>query len=48
MKGWAYRGRPVYTCYEDKEPGDVWGNQLRWFAMTAFAALQVPGHGIYE
>ena len=48
VKAWAYRGRPVYTYYEDKEPGDVWGNQLRWFAMAAFAALQVPGRGIYD
>ena len=48
VKAWAFRGRPVYTYYEDKEPGDVWGNQLRWFAMAAFAALQVPGRGIYE
>jgi len=29
LRVWAYRGRPVYTFYDDHEPGDVeaatWG-----------------------
>ena len=48
VKGWAYRGRPVFTYHEDKEPGDIWGNQIRWFAMSSFNAVQVPGRGILE
>ena len=43
VKAWAFRGRPVYTYYEDKEPGDIWGSQLRWFGLSSFVALQVPG-----
>jgi hypothetical protein len=48
VKAWAYRGRPVYTYYEDKEPGDVWGNQIRWFGIGSFSAVSVPGRSIYE
>src|SRR5438094_2623939 len=48
VKAWAYRGRPVYTYYEDKEPGDIWGSQLRWFGLSSFVALQVPGHALLD
>jgi predicted lipoprotein with Yx(FWY)xxD motif len=48
VKAWAYRGRPVYTYYEDKEPGDIWGSQLRWFGLSSFVALQVPGRALLD
>jgi predicted lipoprotein with Yx(FWY)xxD motif len=45
VRAWAYRGRPVYTYYEDKAPGDIWGHMLRWFALSGFVAVPVPGEG---
>ena len=45
VKGWAYRGRPVYTFYQDREPGDIMGNMARWFGMASFSAMRVPGRG---
>ncbi|MFT4025567.1 MAG: hypothetical protein QM676_02005 [Novosphingobium sp.] len=46
LKAWAYRGRPVLTYYEDKAPGDIWGNMTRWFANTMFMSLPVPGQDV--
>lgn len=43
VKAWAYRGYPVYTYYEDKEPGDIWGDNIKWIGGSNFAALRVPG-----
>jgi predicted lipoprotein with Yx(FWY)xxD motif len=48
VKAWAYRDMPVYTYYEDKEPGDIWGNGVRWFGLSGFYALQVPGRGLLD
>jgi predicted lipoprotein with Yx(FWY)xxD motif len=48
VKAWAYRGMPVYTYYEDKEPGEIWGNAVRWFGLSGFYAVQVPGHGLLD
>jgi predicted lipoprotein with Yx(FWY)xxD motif len=48
VKAWAYRGRPVFTFYQDKRPGDIWGNGTRWFSYSAFYALQVPGRGVFD
>jgi hypothetical protein len=48
VKGWAYRGMPVYTYYEDQAPGDIWGHYVRWFALSGFYAVQVPGRGLYD
>jgi len=48
VKAWAFRGRPVYTYFKDKEPGDIWGHSLRWFAFSGFYALQVPGRGLLD
>ena len=48
VKAWAFRGRPVYTYVLDKEPGDMWGHSLRWFAFSGFYALQVPGRGLLD
>jgi predicted lipoprotein with Yx(FWY)xxD motif len=46
VKAWAWRGRPLYTYYEDEKPGDIWGHQLRWFALASFLALPVPGREV--
>jgi predicted lipoprotein with Yx(FWY)xxD motif len=44
VKGWAYRGKPVFTFYEDKQPGDVWGITVRWFnASPTFQPVRPPG-----
>jgi predicted lipoprotein with Yx(FWY)xxD motif len=48
VKAWAYRGAPVYTYYEDRGPGDIWGHSVRWFALSGFYALQVPGRGVLD
>jgi predicted lipoprotein with Yx(FWY)xxD motif len=48
VKAWAYRGRPVYTYFQDKEPGDIWGQSLRWFSFSGFYALQIPGRGLLD
>jgi len=48
VKAWAYRGNPVYTYYEDKEPGDMWGDGIKWIGGSSFSALQVPGRSIRE
>jgi len=26
VKAWAYRGKPVFTNYEDEKPGDILGD----------------------
>jgi predicted lipoprotein with Yx(FWY)xxD motif len=46
VKGWAYRGNPVYTYYEDKEPGDAWGDSVKWIGGSSFSAMRVLGHAI--
>jgi predicted lipoprotein with Yx(FWY)xxD motif len=48
VKVWAYRGTPLWTYYEDKEPGDIWGDLIKWIGGSSFAALQVPGREITE
>jgi predicted lipoprotein with Yx(FWY)xxD motif len=46
VKAWAYRGNPVYTYYEDKVAGDVWGDSVKWIGGSNFSAIRVPGHAI--
>jgi predicted lipoprotein with Yx(FWY)xxD motif len=46
VKAWAYRGVPVYTYYEDKAPGDIWGDEVRWIGGSAFYALLVSDRSI--
>ena len=48
VRAWAYHGMPVYTYYEDKQPGDIWGHGVRWFALSGFYAVQVPGRGLLD
>jgi predicted lipoprotein with Yx(FWY)xxD motif len=48
VRAWAYRGMPAYTYYEDQAPGDIWGHSLRWFGLSGFYALQVPGRGLVD
>jgi predicted lipoprotein with Yx(FWY)xxD motif len=43
VRGWAFRGTPVYTYYEDKEPGDIWGDSTKWIGGSSFFAMRVPG-----
>ena len=48
VKVWAYRGTPLWTYYEDKEPGDIWGHSIKWILGSSFSALQVPGREVME
>ncbi|HZO56217.1 MAG TPA: hypothetical protein VFB63_26150, partial [Bryobacteraceae bacterium] len=48
VKAWAYRGSPVYTYYEDKVPGEIWGDNVKWIGGSNFSALRVPGRTIQE
>lgn len=43
VKVWAYRGRPAYMFHMDEAPGDIWGHMVRWFALSGFSAIPVPG-----
>ena len=43
VKAWAYRGRPLFTYYEDEKPGDIWGDGVGGIWGSMFTALQVPG-----
>ena len=48
VKAWAYRGTPVYTYYEDKGPGDMWGDGIKWIGGSNFSALRMPGRSILD
>jgi predicted lipoprotein with Yx(FWY)xxD motif len=48
VRAWAYRGMPVYTYFEDKTAGDIWGNGIRLFSFSGFYAVPVPGRGLLE
>jgi predicted lipoprotein with Yx(FWY)xxD motif len=48
VKAWAYRGNPVYTYYEDKEPGDAWGDGVKWIGGSSFSALRLPGRSLLD
>jgi predicted lipoprotein with Yx(FWY)xxD motif len=48
VKVWAYRGTPLWTYYEDKEAGDIWGHSIKWILGSSFSALQVPGREVTE
>jgi len=43
VRVWAYRGKPVFTYYEDEKPGDIWGNNTGGIWGSMFNALEVPG-----
>lgn len=43
VRAWAYRGRPVYTYYEDQKPGDYNGDHIIGPFTTSFNAVRVPG-----
>lgn len=43
VKAWAFQGRPLFTFHEDRDPGNIWGHSMRWFSMSNFTALIVPG-----
>jgi len=43
VKAWAYRGKPLYTYYEDERPGHMWGDNVGGLWGSIFNAVQVPG-----
>jgi predicted lipoprotein with Yx(FWY)xxD motif len=43
VHAWAYRGRPVFTYYEDEKPGDIWGDMTKGLWGSYFSAIHVRG-----
>jgi len=43
VKVWAYRGKPLFTYYEDEKPGDMWGSSIGGIWGSTWGVLQVPG-----
>lgn len=48
VRAWAYRGRPVFTYFEDEKPGDIWGDMTRGMAGSYFSAVHVRGRGAID
>ncbi len=42
VEAWAYKGKPLYTYYDDVKSGDVWGHNVRWFFGGASIAAARP------
>jgi len=48
-KVWAYRGKPLFTYYEDEEPSDIWGDGTAGIWGSSFGPVMVPGRSaIFE
>lgn len=45
VKAWAYRGKPLFTYYEDEKPGDMWGNNIGGIWGSTWTIAAVPGRG---
>jgi predicted lipoprotein with Yx(FWY)xxD motif len=45
VKTWAYRGRPLFTFHEDKQPGDIWGDASQGLWGSGFFALRTHDPG---
>jgi predicted lipoprotein with Yx(FWY)xxD motif len=45
VKVWAYRGRPVFTYYQDRKPGDITGDAAQGLWGAGFFALRTAGPG---
>jgi len=48
VKAWAYRGKPLFTYYQDEDPGDIWGDNTKGLWGSSFTAIQVPGRSSFE
>ncbi|MDB5425365.1 MAG: hypothetical protein JWQ29_2781 [Phenylobacterium sp.] len=46
VKAWAYRGRPLFTYFEDEEPGQVLGHAIKYPLAGGFYVVQVPGQEV--
>jgi predicted lipoprotein with Yx(FWY)xxD motif len=46
VHAWAYRGRPVFTYYEDEKPGDIWGDGTKGLWGSSFSAVLTTDHSI--
>jgi len=42
-KVWAYRGKPLFTYYEDEKPSDIWGDNIGGGWGSRWSALLIPG-----
>lgn len=45
VRAWAYRGKPLFTYYEDEKPGDIWGHTIGGIWGSTWNAAMVPGKG---
>jgi len=43
VKAWAYRGKPLFTYYEDEKPSDIWGDSIGGIWGSRWSALLIPG-----
>ena len=46
VKAWAYRGRPLFTYFEDDEPGQILGHGIKYPLAGGFYVVQVPGQDV--
>jgi predicted lipoprotein with Yx(FWY)xxD motif len=42
VKAWAYRGRPLFTYFDDQEPGEMLGHRIKYLGAGGFYAVQLP------
>jgi predicted lipoprotein with Yx(FWY)xxD motif len=42
VQAWAYRGRPLFTYFEDEEPGQLLGHAIKYPLAAGFYAVQTP------
>jgi predicted lipoprotein with Yx(FWY)xxD motif len=46
ISAWAYKGRPVFTYFEDEEPGQALGHAIKYPQAAGFYAIQIPGQDV--
>lgn len=44
VRGWTYRGHPVYTFTADRSPGDINGHIIRYYGVSRFSIVKVLGN----
>jgi predicted lipoprotein with Yx(FWY)xxD motif len=42
VKVWAYQGRPMFTYFEDEDPGQTLGHRIKYPLSGGFYAVQTP------
>jgi hypothetical protein len=42
VKAWAWNGRPLFTYFEDEDPGQSLGHRIKYPLSGGFYAIQTP------